>query len=740
MSSKLLHADTSGSITNVENATITTGGCALYSKNSTLNVTGGTITSTSGNSIHVEDGTLVVDGLTINTSGQGIFSDWSNSNVSNTKITSSDTSIRIDGGATLTNNNFTSNGSAIYQYAGSSNTKTIVNSGTYAGYYGYHQNSGNSQLKGGTFIGSNCGVFHNSDSITLGEDDDVININAPIIQGETYGIYKKYQDAAFNFYDGIIKGKTGIITGNPIETIASNTYIKYDTETDDDNNVYNTAYLVRESDFIENMTTHNKYKKLTTALDEASNNDELKLIDNGNIFYDVEIPNKNLTINLNNYKIDTVKQIINSGETTITDSSNEKGGKISTGSNIILIKNNNKLTLENINLSTNQYNKYLIDNTASSSELYTNNLTTNSYRTIDNSKKIVIINSNISGQLKNTTGDVSISGSTFNSTDLHTLYNYNGVMNITNSTISVNDKNKYGYYNNVDDQNIDKSTLNKVIISGRGRLKNDNGKVEVLNNSTLNTAFSNQGELIINNSSVPDVYSYGSYNSGILSINSSSMTSSYFFENRGLVVGTNSTYNCSNVNTATGCIGNSGDITFTGMTVNVTNSIAFTNTNTLTLDNTNVVVTNSNNRDAIGVQNSSQLYMNNSAIKMNNGDDVYGIKNTDGVVNILDSEIEVLNSRNAYGIYITGGEVTVGLDETPVNVSTTTPVITAVGTIKGIGVKKTSGQFNYYDGVITGSTEAIPEAPTDIPSRYRIVLQPVPNPDNYDVRILEYVP
>ena len=64
----------------------------------------------------------------------------------------------------------------------------------------------------------------------------------------------------------------------------------------------------------------------------------------------------------------------------------------------------------------------------------------------------------------------------------------------------------------------------------------------------------------------------------------------------------------------------------------------------------------------------------------------------------------------------------------------------AIILVVGIGIKKTSGQTNYYDGVITGSTEAISEAPTDIPNRYRIILQPVPNDNNYDVRILEYVP
>ena len=115
-----------------------------------------------------------------------------------------------------------------------------------------------------------------------------------------------------------------------------------------------------------------------------------------------------------------------------------------------------------------------------------------------------------------------------------------------------------------------------------------------------------------------------------------------------------------------------------------------------------------------------------------------GVYNTSGSLTIPNATIELDDSVNAYGIYITNGEVTLGVDENPAVVSTTSPLVSAIGTTSGIGVKKLDGIFNYYDGIITGSLEAKPEAPTDIPTRYRVIFNNDAN--NYQNCILEYVP
>ena len=93
----------------------------------------------------------------------------------------------------------------------------------------------------------------------------------------------------------------------------------------------------------------------------------------------------------------------------------------------------------------------------------------------------------------------------------------------------------------------------------------------------------------------------------------------------------------------------------------------------------------------------------------------------------------------AYGVYVENGAVTIGEIEDPLSVSTTNPNITAIGTTTGIGIYKTSGQVYYYDGKITGSTQAIPQALTDYPAHHRIILQSLPNDEGYDIRILEAV-
>ena len=44
----------------------------------------------------------------------------------------------------------------------------------------------------------------------IGDDDGTISSSSPVIQGETYAIHNEH---TLNFYDGIIKGKTGTVDG-----------------------------------------------------------------------------------------------------------------------------------------------------------------------------------------------------------------------------------------------------------------------------------------------------------------------------------------------------------------------------------------------------------------------------------------------------------------------------------------------------------------------------------------------
>jgi hypothetical protein len=124
----------------------------------------------------------------------------------------------------------------------------------------------------------------------------------------------------------------------------------------------------------------------------------------------------------------------------------------------------------------------------------------------------------------------------------------------------------------------------------------------------------------------------------------------------------------------------------------------------------------------------------------------YGIY-ASGTATISSGSIES-NGYNAYGVYITdGGEVTLGAAEpnnSPnygtenANVSTNSPSVKAIGSNSGIAVKNNSSRFNYYDGKLIGSTEALPETPTKIEYLYEPLKQ-TDNETGYQYCILDYM-
>ena len=292
---------------------------------------------------------------------------------------------------------------------------------------------------------------------------------------------------------------------------------------------------------------------------------------------------------------------------------------------------------------------------------------------------------------------LTLSGNTYNmSENGYVVYSYKSKFTMTGDTIT---STGYGIYSSTN------SPTDKSIITG----------------VNTNASITNEGNLEVTSTNI--------YNSTVTNGVDGTLT-------MDTIIQTN------NSNYSTKIIQNKGTMTLTNYNATGIDGTIFDNSGTASLTNFNgtLTKTNTGSYDVFGIKNTGSLTFNSGTIEVERGASSYGIYNTNGIFDIISGTIDVKNTPIAYGIYVTGGVVTIGVDENPSNVSTTNPSVNAAGTTTGIGIKKTSGQTNYYDGVITGSTEAIPEAPTDIPNRYRIVLQPVPNPDNYDVRILEYVP
>jgi hypothetical protein len=74
------------------------------------------------------------------------------------------------------------------------------------------------------------------------------------------------------------------------------------------------------------------------------------------------------------------------------------------------------------------------------------------------------------------------------------------------------------------------------------------------------------------------------------------------------------------------------------------------------------------------------------------------------------------------------------------HVSTTDPNIKAIGRSRdgGIGIKNANGsKTNFYDGIVTGSTTAMPEEPAEVEYHYEAIEHT--DGDGYNYRILEFM-
>ena len=99
--------------------------------------------------------------------------------------------------------------------------------------------NGTITITGGTIIGQVQNAISNAGTMTIGTKDGSISTISPVIRGETYTLRNS---GTLNIYDGILKGRTSIITGT-ITEIETNSQWANGTETID-NKTYMTQYLV----------------------------------------------------------------------------------------------------------------------------------------------------------------------------------------------------------------------------------------------------------------------------------------------------------------------------------------------------------------------------------------------------------------------------------------------------------------------------------------------------------------
>ena len=191
--------------------------------------------------------------------------------------------------------------------------------------------------------------------------------------------------------------------------------------------------------------------------------------------------------------------------------------------------------------------------------------------------------------------------------------------------------------------------------------------------------------------------------------------------------------------------------------------------NTIVTDTVFTLTNNSNNSKAIYMQDdggtvtvvrgtfsasatgeADAIYMDNGTLNIQDGifnanstsGTAYGLKMSNGTATIEKGTVSA-HGTNAYGIYMTRGTYTQGIPDNSgyetADVSITDPHIEAIGTTEGTGISMGSGSFNFYDGIIIGSTRSrvAGDIVTNTDTNFQVKTDIDEN--NYSYSILEFI-
>ena len=705
-----LHSEKEGIINNTSNGTLTINSGRFINELGNTIYNDGTITINNGyfqskekeviynnsNSVTINNGELTANEkmcindysgiITIN--GGKIKSDTSYGiqavGYNNKQTTINVTSGEVQGashGIISTNTNNTVNISG-------GNIKGLGGSGIYS--------NGTNNITAGRIEGETYGVYSYgaNTTTTIGNDDGTIDIDSPVLKGELYGLNS--YEGTLNFYDGIIKGITGRHLGN-ISNIAEHAQI-FEDEDIDDRKIYYSEYLIKESQLAINVQTNKTYGNLQTAINEAKTNQTIKLLENVPLFYDLTVNNNsNLTLDLNGKMISANKQIINNVPFTITNSSEDES-IIKTAAAQEIITNNSTLTIENITIKNNNSSNYVINNTQN---ITLNNILVNGISGVQNTNVMTINNSNIvvSKTAINNTGKLTINSGRYLGENYSIYSNSSRDVDITNVTL------EGIYYNSGNNEtNVNYGTIKSAIQNQAEQLN--------INNSTVNGKINNTGKLLLDSTNYRINVS-----SETAIINSNEMT----------IIGSNILVNKDATGRSCTAISNSG-------TLNINNeSLIDVGIESTTNDYKGIVSTGE-----------GQTVIDNAQVQVVGGNTSYGVylDGEDSKVTILSGTISTSNAITAYGVYANKGTFEMGHYEgtgnETANVSITDPVVYSYGTTRGIGVKKTNGSFNFYDGIIRASKYAKPETTTNVEYQFEVTTY-VDDETGFEYAVLEWM-
>ena len=509
---------------------------------------------------------------------------------------------------------------------------------------------------------------------------------------------------------------------------------------------YEVKYLVAAHPVaIINETT--QYNSLYAAVEDSIPGDVIRLLEDNYVFNKIVVDdNQDVTIDLDGRNIISGNQIANNGKLAFINNDHSTPAAIS-------FREPNAF-----------FNNKQAKNSAVQPELTLENVVIHAYIVIDNGTNTTTTIKNSKLYADYDSGTYGIKGNgTVNITDNSYIYAKQYAVSLSDSNLTI--KNSIV-------EKLNSSVYSTISLSSSGLIV-DNSEIKgeydralsisydsststIENNSKIYGRIIANGSLDILNSTVSQTTNYtsgslvsSSSTNNVLTISDSTFNSTYLSNSTSCYSGTFTS------STGRSVIYSKGTLTANRIQIHHSygasnpcdmNYIKNAGTATidgLTIDNNDSVTIN---RTSAGIVNEGQMMLKNADISLDRYES-YGIYTLGGELTLLDSTVNITGATS-YGLYINDGDLTMGIPE-PVDspnygtenadVSTTNPAITAIGTTSGIGVYKNLGRFKYYDGVITGSTSAIPrdKITTDVEHLYEPTFHTDAN--GHDVCILTWM-
>ena len=692
-----IYNNTENGVVEIKGGLVTNQGKAIENKKGTIKVTGGEIRTTQGDTrysecgiynngkVIIEDGKVAAlyrgsgiqnEGGTIEITGGTVSApEWYNSIINRGTL-------EISGGTIKSSEKGIYNNSTLKMTGGTVEVQE-------PNYAALECGGGTATIEGGTIKYNNAGntnyntaaikITTNTATLTLGKEDGNVSITNPEIIGSRYGINNE-GNGTFNFYDGIIKGKTAI-NGN-----LSAKEKGYEVITTEENEI--------ETAILGNLPVakigEKEYYTFQEAFDACPSDGTETTVevlrncttDMANIIEE----NKNIVLDIQSYKIlSGIENLFtNNGKFKIVDSIGN-GRIISAKGTILKNEETGNFAINNITMQ--MTGSSAIDETIENKGM----LEVTGGVIISDGLKNKCINNIEQGTVKITGGTVSaytyaIYNTSSNKVEIEggtvqATYYYEGYSAIYNNTENGVVEIKGGLVTN----------QGKAIENKKGTIKVTGGEIRTTQGDTRYSecGIYNNGKVIIEDGKVAALYR----GSGI--------------QNEG------------------------GTIEITGGTVSAPewyNSII----NRGTLEISGGTIKSSEK----GIYNNSTLKMTGGTVEVQEPN-YAALECGGGTATIEGGTIKYNNAGNTNyntaAIKITTNTATLTLGKEDGNVSTTNPEI--IGSTYGIS-NEGNGQFNFYDGIVKGILAAISGNITRVEDKYTLVGG---TEDNYQTTTLGFL-